>query len=158
MASPVTSHHGRTIHEVWTALESQLDSQWGVVSDVAFAFDADNEFCPDLAVIPASEAARNRIAYAPDLIELVVEVVSGGTVRRDYEIKPRWYASRAIADFVILDPLRGHAVTMWNAGPEGYGSRDTIPYGPDLTLDSPLGKLTIPTAGLPVDPKARTRP
>ncbi|WP_425442512.1 hypothetical protein [Streptomyces colonosanans] len=44
---------------------------------------------------------------------------------------------------------------MWNPGPDGYRGRDTIPYGPDLTVDSPLGKLTLTTAGLPVDPKAR---
>ncbi|MFF5481455.1 hypothetical protein ACFY5C_29595 [Streptomyces sp. NPDC012935] len=54
--------------------------------------------------------------------------------------------------------MRGHAVTMWNPGPDGYRGRDTIPYGPDLTIDSALGKLKIPTASLPADPKARPRP
>jgi Uma2 family endonuclease len=157
VASPVTPHHGRTIHDVWTALEPQLDPQWGVVSDVAFPFDTENELCPDLADIPASEAVRNQLAYSPDLIELVGEVVSRGSVRRDYELKPRWYASRGIACHLIFDPLQGHAVTMWNPGPDGYRGRDTIPYGPDLTVESPLGKLTIPTARLPVDPKAPGR-
>ncbi|MFD0005587.1 hypothetical protein ACFVJ4_24635 [Streptomyces sp. NPDC127178] len=73
-------------------------------------------------------------------------------------MEPGRYASRGIANYLILDPMNGHAVTMWNPGPDGYRGRDTIPYGPDLTIDSPLGKLKIPTAGLPVDPKARPRP
>ncbi|MBT2419130.1 Uma2 family endonuclease [Streptomyces sp. ISL-22] len=152
--NPVRPFHGRTIRKVSTDLEAQLAPVWELVSDVAFPFDDANEFCPDIAVIPAEVEAENRSSYSPDLIEFVAEVVSPESIRRDYEIKPRWYASRAIANYVILDPLRGHAVTMWNPGPDGYRGRDTIPYGPDLTVDSPLGKLTIPTGRLPVDPKA----
>ena len=158
MMSPVKPHHAQTIRLVWNTLEAQVGVEWGFASDVAFPFDEDNEFCPDLAVIPASEVAKNEGAYPPDLIELVVEVVSQGSIRRDYEVKPRWYASRGIANYLVLDPLKGHAVTMWNPGPDGYRGRDTIPYGPDLTVDSPLGKLTVATASLPVDPKARPRP
>lgn len=158
VASPVTPHHGGTIHRVWSAVEPQLGQRWGGMSDVVFPFDEENEFCPDLAVIPAPEVAKNESAYPPDLIELVIEVVSRGSIRRDYEIKPRWYASRGIANYLVFDPLKGHVVTMWNPGPDGYRGRDTIPYGPDLTVDSPLGKLTVPTAALLVDPKARPRP
>ncbi|MGI5456911.1 Uma2 family endonuclease [Streptomyces sp. CA-249302] len=155
MMSPVKPHHAQTIRLVWNALETQTGAEWGFASDVAFPFDEANEFCPDLAVIPAAEVAKNEGAYPPDLIEFVVEVVSQGSIRRDYQVKPRWYASQGIANYLILDPLKGHAVTMWNPGSDGYRGRDTIPYGPDLTVDSPLGKLTIPTAHLPVDPKAR---
>ncbi|MFH0516481.1 Uma2 family endonuclease [Streptomyces sp. M41] len=158
VATPVTPHHGRTIHQVWSSLEPQLAPEWGVTSDVAFPFDEENEFCPDLAVIPASEVARNEIACSPDLIELVVEVVSRGSIHRDYEVKPRRYASRGIAHYLVLDPLAGHCVTSWNPGPDGYRGRDTVPYGPEVTIDSPLGRLTLPTAGLPVDPRSRPRP
>lgn len=158
VACPLRPHHAGTVFAAWKALGPQLGPEWDVVSDVAFPLDEDNEFCPDLAVIPAREANRNAIAYPPDLIELVVEVASQGSIRRDYEVKPGRCASRGIANYLILDPMNGHAVTMWNPGPDGYRGRDTIPYGPDLTIDSPLGKLKIPTAGLPVDPKARPRP
>ncbi|EKX63994.1 Uma2 family endonuclease [Streptomyces ipomoeae] len=156
MMSPVKPHHAKTIRLVWNALEAQLGEEWDFASDVAFPFDDENEFCPDLALIPAPEAAKNEGAYSPDLIELVVEVVSQGSIRRDYEVKPRWYASRGIANYLIFDPLKGHVVTMWNPGPDGYRGRDTIPYGVDLTVDSTLGKLMIPTDRLPVDPKARS--
>ncbi len=153
--NPVRPFHGKTILRVSAGLEEQLSPEWALVSDVAFPFDDANEFCPDIAVIPAEAEAENRSSYPADLIEFVAEVVSPESVRRDYEIKPRWYASRGIANYVILDPLQGHAVAMWNPGPDGYRGRDTLPYGPDLAVDSPLGKLTIPTSRLPVDPKAR---
>jgi len=48
-------------------------------------------------------------------------------------------------------------VTLWNPGPDGYRGRDTIPCGPERTVDSPLGGLTVPTAHLPVDPNAPHR-
>ncbi|MFD7134123.1 Uma2 family endonuclease [Streptomyces sp. NPDC059894] len=155
--SPVKPHHAETLRLVWNALREQVAEEWGFTSDVAFPFDEDNEFCPDLAIIPAAEVAKNEGAYSPDLVELVVEVVSKASVRRDYEVKPRWYASRGIANYLIFDPLQGHVVTLWNPGPDGYAGRDTIPYGPDLTVDSPLGKITLSTAGLPVDPNAPHR-
>jgi len=117
VASPVTPHHGRTIHEVWKCLEGQIGQAWALISGVGVPFDDDNEFCPDLAVIPAPEAERNESAYLPDLIELVVEVVSRGSVRRD-----------------------------------------TVPYGPPLTVDSPLGKLKLTTDRLPVEPGSRPHP
>jgi Uma2 family endonuclease len=152
--NPVRPFHGKTIQRLWSIVEAQLPEGWALVSDVAFPFDDANEFCPDLAVIPAEAEAENRSAYPADLIELVAEVVSPESIRRDYEMKPRWYASRGIANYLVLDPLKGHVVTMWNPGPDGYRGRDTISYGRELAIDSPLGKLSIPTARLPVDPKA----
>ncbi|MGW2569754.1 Uma2 family endonuclease [Streptomyces sp. NPDC001537] len=158
VASPVTPHHGRTIRDVWSCLEGQIGQDWALISGVGVSFDDDNEFCPDLAVIPAPEAERNESAYLPDLVELVVEVVSRGSVRRDYETKPRWYASRGIANYLVLDPLAGHCVTMWNPGPDGYRGRDTVPYGPRLTVGSPLGELQLTTDRLPGAPGSRPQP
>ncbi|MFJ7076282.1 Uma2 family endonuclease [Streptomyces sp. NPDC098781] len=158
VACPLGPHHARTLFGAWKALAPQLGRQWAVVSDVVVPFDEDNEFCPDLAVIPAPDANRNELAYPPELVELVVEVVSGGSVRRDYEVKPRWYAARGIADYLILDPLKGHCVTMWNPGPEGYRGRDTVAYGPEAVVDSTLGRLRLATADFPVDAKRPPQP
>jgi Uma2 family endonuclease len=152
--NPVRPFHGRSIQRLWAIVEEQLPPGWVVVSDVAFPFDDAHEFCPDIAVIPAEAEAENSSSYAPDLIEFVAEVVSPESVRRDYEVKPRWYASRGIANYLVLDPLKGHVVTMWNPSSDGYLGRDTIRYGPELTVNSPLGKITVPTSRLPVDPKA----
>ncbi|WP_030904147.1 Uma2 family endonuclease [Streptomyces sp. NRRL F-5126] len=156
VAHRVRPHHNATIRRVWNALRAQLSGEWGFTSDVAFVFDGETELCPDLAVIPEPEVAENRSAYDPDLIELVVEVVSPGSVRRDYEIKPRLYAARGIANYLVFDPYQAHCVTFWHPTADGYQGRDTIPYGKDIALDSGLGALTIDTSELPRDAAAPT--
>ncbi|MFE6911848.1 Uma2 family endonuclease [Streptomyces erythrochromogenes] len=150
--TPLQPHHGGTIWPLWTALDAQLPGGWSFMSDVAVPFDGDNEFCPDLALVPAVEVARNLSAYPPDLIRLAVEVVSPGSVRNDYEVKDRAYARRGIPHYLIFDPYKAHCVTLWNPGPEGYRGRDTIPYGGEVTVETGIGKLVIDTSGLPVDP------
>ncbi|MFJ4875312.1 Uma2 family endonuclease [Streptomyces sp. NPDC088745] len=150
--SPVKPHHGETIRRVWNALEEQVPEGWAFISDVAVPFDDDNEFCPDLAVIPAAEVAKNLGAYAPELIEVAVEVVSPSSVRNDYEVKVREYARRGIPHYLIFDPYRGHCVTMWNPGPDGYLGRDSIPYGKPVVVASGIGSFTVDTAKLPTDP------
>lgn len=109
--SPLKPHHAETLRRVWNVLETQLSPDWGFLSDVAIPFDGDNEFCPDLAVIPAAEVAKNLSAYSPDLIELAVEVVSPSSVRNDYEVKDRAYARRGIPHYLIFDPYKAHCVT-----------------------------------------------
>ncbi|MFF5481456.1 Uma2 family endonuclease [Streptomyces sp. NPDC012935] len=88
VAYPVRPFDGGTVRAIWAAVEPQVAPDWALVSDVVFPFDEGNEFCPDLAAIPAAAAARNRSAYSPDLIEFVAEVVSPESSRRDYELKP----------------------------------------------------------------------
>ncbi|WP_327686787.1 Uma2 family endonuclease [Streptomyces sp. NBC_00467] len=126
----------------------------GRLSDVAVPMDDSNEFCPDLAVIPAAEVAKNLSAYSPELIEIAIEVVSPSSVRNDYEVKDRAYARRGIPHYLIFDPYRRHCVTLWNPGPDGYLGRDTIPYGKQVTVASGIGTLSVDTAALPVDPSA----
>ncbi|MEV6956361.1 Uma2 family endonuclease [Streptomyces sp. NPDC051183] len=150
--SALKPHHNATIWALWTALRAQLPDDWGFLSDVAVPFDGDNEFCPDLAVIPQPEVAKNLSAYSPDLIELAVEVVSPSSVRNDYEVKDRAYARRGIPHYLIFDPYKAQCTTLWNPGPDGYRGRDVIPYGETVTVETGLGKLTVDTAGLPVDP------
>jgi Uma2 family endonuclease len=76
---------GATVHQLWRTLRLQVTAEWGFISDVAVPFQDDAEFCPDLAVIPKAEAAKNLSAYSPELIELAIEVVSPSSVRNDYE-------------------------------------------------------------------------
>lgn len=126
-------------------MEAQVPDAWDFVSDAAFAFDGETEPCPDLAVIPQAEAAANRSAYDPDLVGLVVEVVPPGSVRRDYETKPRLHAARGIANHLVPDPYKAHAVAFWHPGPDGCLGRDTLPYGSVVKVGSGLGALTIDT-------------
>ncbi|MGW6980406.1 Uma2 family endonuclease [Streptomyces sp. NPDC054932] len=150
--SPLKPHHARTIRLLWNALEAQMSAEWGFISDVAVPFDGDNEFCPDLAVIPGAEADKNLSAYPPDLIELAVEVVSPSSVRNDYEVKDRAYARRGIPHYLIFDPYKAQCTTLWNPGPDGYRGRDVIPYGETVVVETGIGKVSVDTAGLPVDP------
>jgi Uma2 family endonuclease len=150
--SPLRPFHNETIMRLWTQLEGQLDPQWGFISDVAIPFSDDFEFCPDLALIPAAEKDRNLTSYAPDLIELAIEVVSPSSVRNDYEVKNGQYAARGIPNYLIFDPQQGHLVTLWNPGPGGYLGRDTLPYGGEVAVETKVGRLTIDTGRLPVDP------
>ncbi|MEI5006864.1 Uma2 family endonuclease [Streptomyces sp. PmtA] len=131
--SPVEPHHAKTIRAVWNALEAQLSDEWDFISDVTIPFDDANELCPNLAV----------------------EVVSPGSVRNDYEIKDRAYARRGIPHYLVLDPYKAHCVTLWNPGPDGYLGRDTLPYGKTVVVETGIGRLTLDTGGLPVDPAAR---
>ena len=121
MTNPVRPFHGRTITRLWVDLEDQLPDGWSLVTDVAFPFDGDNGFCPGLAVIPseAEAEAENSGSYQAGLIEFVAQVVSPSSIRRDYEVKPLWYAARGIANYPVFDPLRGQLVTTWNPGPHG---------------------------------------
>lgn len=73
-------------------------------------------------------------------------------MRNDYEVKDRAYARRGIPHYLIFDPYKAHCLTLWNPGPDGYRGRDVIPYGDTVTVESGLGKLTVDTTDLPVDP------
>lgn len=150
--SPLRPFHNETIMRLWTQLEDQLGPEWGFISDVAIPFSDDFEFCPDLALIPAPEKNRNLTSYAPDLIELAIQVVSPSSVRNDYEVKDGQYAARGIPNYLIFDPQQGHLVTLWNPGPGGYLGRDTLPYGGKLAVETKVGRLTIDASRLPVDP------
>ncbi|MEU8435828.1 Uma2 family endonuclease [Streptomyces sp. NPDC029216] len=154
MMSPLKPTHNATIWALWTTLKAQMSDDWGFLSDVAVPFDGDNEFCPDLAVIPEAEVAKNLSAYPPDLIELAVEVVSPSSIRNDYEVKDRAYARRGIPHYLIFDPYKAQCTTLWNPGPDGYRGRDVIPYGGTVVVESGLGKLSVETSNLPVDPSA----
>ncbi|MEU6705094.1 Uma2 family endonuclease [Streptomyces wuyuanensis] len=155
VTSPVEPHHAKTIRAVWNALEAQLSDEWDFISDVTIPFDDANEFCPDLAVIPRAESEKNLSAYSPDLIELAVEVVSPGSVRNDYEIKDRAYARRGIPHYLVFDPYKAQCLTLWNPGPDGYRGRDTLPYGKTVVVETGIGRLTLDTGELPVDPSAQ---
>jgi Uma2 family endonuclease len=65
---------------------------------------------PDLLFVSRERAAivRDRVWGAPDL---VVEVESPGTVRRDRTTKLRWYRTYGVRECWLVDPIR-QAVTV----------------------------------------------
>jgi len=152
--SPLRPFHNETIMRLWIQLESQLAEEWAFISDVAIPFSADFEFCPDLAVIPAAEKNKNLISYPAGLLELAIEVVSPSSARNDYEVKYRQYAAQGIPNYLLLDPGKADLVTFWNPSPDGYLGRDTFRYGGEVAVETKVGRLSVDTSVLPVDPKA----
>ncbi|TDU76713.1 MULTISPECIES: hypothetical protein [unclassified Streptomyces] len=47
---------------------------------------------------------------------------------------------------------RGSESDLWNPGPEGYLGRDVIPYGGTVVVETGIGKISVDTSALPVDP------
>ncbi|WP_236540775.1 Uma2 family endonuclease [Spiractinospora alimapuensis] len=159
MMSPVRPVHGKTIVRLWTELEPQLNPEWALVTDVASPIAiADSELCPDLALIPEIEAAKNLSKFAPDLMELAIEVVSPGSVRRDYHEKARLYAQVAIPVYAIFDPYAALCTVHHAPDGAGYTRTERVAYGERVTLPSALGELGVDTATLPIDPGTRTDP
>lgn len=85
-----------------------------------------------------------------------------GLARRE-EALPGFRAE-IVEGAIVASPVTPHHDStiqkVWRSSPRaavatGYLGRDTIAYGPDVVVDSSLGKLTVATVGLPVDPKAR---
>jgi Uma2 family endonuclease len=69
---------------------------------------------PDLLVVRASaETGPDQTAYAPDAVELVVEVVSPDSEERDRERKPQLYAKAGIRHFWRVEDSSGGKISLY---------------------------------------------
>src|SRR5690606_9266691 len=105
---------------------------------------------------PAGRGGEEPRRVPPDPTEGAVEIVSPGSVRRDYEEKAGFYAVAGIPLYLIFDPYRAVCVRMGSPEAGAYLRREERPYGGEVVLPSSLrsslGGLTVDTARLPVDP------
>ena len=114
-----------------------------LVSPVDVIFADHSVVQPDVIYVRKERAAivRERVEGAPDL---VVEVLSPGTARRDIGEKLRLYAEAGVAEYWIVDPVHSTFEFLTNAG------------GGDFLMRSPAGAIyrseTIP--GLELDIEA----
>ncbi|MFC7745147.1 hypothetical protein ACFQXA_36070 [Nocardiopsis composta] len=61
---PVRPVHNKAMHLLWKQLGPQVGAEWEFISDVRFPFpELDSELCPDLALIPQEEEAKNLAEY-----------------------------------------------------------------------------------------------
>jgi Uma2 family endonuclease len=95
---------------------------------------------PDVIYVSKSRSAivRDRVEGAPDL---VVEVLSPGTARRDIGEKLRLYAEAGVAEYWVVDPVLGTFEFLENAAdgycvrvPEGVTYRSAAVAGLELDL------------------------
>lgn len=69
---------------------------------------------PDLLVVRASaETGPDQTAYAPDVVELVVEVVSPDSEERDRERKPQLYARAGIRHFWRVEDASAGKIALY---------------------------------------------
>lgn len=93
--------------------------------------DDRNWFEPDLTVVcDPSKISERGCEAAPDL---VVEIVSPSTQRRDYITKTARYEEGGVREYWIVDPAAGHT-TVWrfdaeSVAPRVYAFGDSVPVG-----------------------------
>lgn len=156
LMSPLLFVHNMTLHRLMTQLDEQLPEHLLYISDVLTPFPAeDHEFCPDIAVVPREVAESNRPVTSPDVIDVVVEIVSKATRHVGYDVKVGVYARAGIPEYLIFDPYSREVTRYAEPGEGKYQQHDVLPYGNPVQLgvDYPL---VFRTAGLPVDPEPRS--
>lgn len=152
--SPLRFIHNTTIHRLMTQLDQKLPADMSYGSDVLTPFEIEeNEYCPDVAVVPRVEAERNGSICKPEWIEFVFEVISPSTRNFDYGIKAEVYARSGIAEYVIFDPYTREATRLARPSHGKYTLREIVEYGKPVRIEEPF-PIVIETADLPVDPKS----
>ena len=105
-----------------------------IAHDLMLLFEEGNPratLAPDLMVV-LGVGNKDRASYKTwkegKVPDLVVEVVSRSTWRRDVRVKPPLYAALGIAEFWLFDPLRARLGGFELAGAE-YRTIDELPDG-----------------------------
>ena len=76
----------------------------------------ESERHPDLSVYCSAPPAPARQPWDTWIPEIVVEVVSASSRKRDYDIKPAEYLTFGIKEYWIIDPEKQHAVIHSRVG------------------------------------------
>lgn len=98
---------------------------------------------PDVIFVSNENSAivRDQIWGAPDL---VIEVESLGTRRRDRTLKLRWYRQYGVREYWLIDP-RGAVITVMPLN-DGVRVRRQRFRGAQAIRSAVLGELTVPAA------------
>jgi Uma2 family endonuclease len=110
-------------------------------------------YIPDLAVGPDDRLTYRGYLAPASAFELVVEVTSRTTARRDREVKLRTFATGGIPYYLLVDPLdRPGMTTLYSKpSPEGRYWRDVrVPFGEKLHIPAPFD-LEIDTSRFPTE-------
>lgn len=136
MGAPTKAHQG-ILGELYLQFRACADRHampcevWLSPCDVRLDRDNYTMIQPDLFVICGDHEAPGAVRFegAPDL---VVEIVSPSSVKRDKYTKLHKYADAGVREYWIVDPKK-RKVTVYllekDSDPEVYSFRDTIPIG-----------------------------
>lgn len=104
--------HGEVVRAVRKAVERYDDDHPGIITYTATGADAklligaeESERHPDW-LIYLRPAPNDKQPWSEWIPEIVVEVVSPSSSKRDYDEKPSEYAALGIREYWIVDPIR----------------------------------------------------
>jgi Uma2 family endonuclease len=120
MMSPQRSWHGRLVTGLTVALMAQAPDGIEVEREMTIRLDARNRPEPDLLLTTAPYDA-GRTWFAPEDVQLVIEVVSPESAHRDRTVKLRKYAEAGIQHYWCIE------------------DEDTVPAVHVYELDEPTG-------------------
>lgn len=109
MMSPQRSWHGRLVTALTVALAAQAPEGTEVDREMTIRLDARNRPEPDLLVTTVPYDP-DRTWYAPDDVQLVLEVVSPESAHRDRTVKLRKYAEAGIPHYWCVEDEDGAPV------------------------------------------------
>ncbi|UGQ09268.1 Uma2 family endonuclease [Yinghuangia sp. ASG 101] len=101
---------------------------------------APNKDCyvPDLCVLDkAAVDTHTDWKFGPDVVHLVVEVVSENSQKNDREVKPLGYASGHIPLYLLIDPLRSEVTLFADPVNCRYRSQTRVGYGTKISFPPP---------------------
>lgn len=118
--SPQRWWHGEIVTDLTLALRAQAPAGFRVGREMTIRLDARNRPEPDL-VVTTAPYDPDRTWFAPEDVQLVVEVVSPESAHRDRTVKLRKYAEAGIRHYWCI------------------GDEDTVPAVHVYELDEPTG-------------------
>ncbi|MEX3103372.1 MULTISPECIES: Uma2 family endonuclease [unclassified Streptomyces] len=147
---PQRSWHGRIVTALTTTLMTGVPTGFEVEREMTIRLDERNRPEPDLLVTTTSYDP-DRTWFAPDEVQLVVEVVSPESAHRDHTVKLHKYAEAGIPHYWCVEEeastpvihayeLDGPTRTYAPAGIFRTTLKRPVPF--DITLD--LDKVTPP--------------
>ncbi|MBI0376392.1 Uma2 family endonuclease, partial [Streptomyces albiflaviniger] len=109
MMSPQRSWHGRLVTALTTKLMDQAPDGFDIERGMTIRLDARNRPEPDL-LVTTKPYDPDRTWYAPEDVQLVVEVVSPESAHRDRTVKLRKYAEAGIRHYWCVEEEDGAPV------------------------------------------------
>lgn len=141
-ASPRTIHQ-RLILELGTALKQHIKEKGGSCEtllaplDVCLNQDSHTRVQPDVMVVCDPDKIHEEGIWGPP--DLILEIVSDSTKRRDYGLKLLKYRTAGVAEYWIVDPAKQTVMVYWfedETENDCYGFDEPISFHmfPELTV------------------------
>jgi Uma2 family endonuclease len=131
------SLHQWVAGKIYRILSDAASPHLGAVEAVGVRIPGDSFMVPDVLVAHKVPILANASVLEPDSVQLVVEVVSPGSVIMDKVTKPLVYAQAGIRNFWRVD-LAGPSVSVYGLMDRSYQEMRSAQKGDLLTLNEPF--------------------